>query len=1734
MESRSDNDDIDAFVDRFERSLCLINDDIDGAYEEATTSKLLSETQRTIESCGWTPRSMRLDDGDGWRTMTTDAFDRALAALLRARARTKSESTLRLWWLSVLEITSARGVKSANDSSKKSDALEELCRTLVDDVARLAASKQAPDRERWGEIMEELALTTPDVATREETLALAMRALYAIAPDVVLNCAREALKSRQSQATREAVYWLLFALSAVDPVADDACTQLLRLVVEFSPMKWAPSYRKSDFRHSLSTTLTVVTTRYLSRGRPSPGSVDVAVVNKVLAEVVKWSNENEKKHNTAGLPLRAILIGLGLTQEVISADAIPIWRLLLESRVKAGIEQKMKISSLLAAIRGVVMGISDQHITVMECAKQSLSACISAIKYGSGSEDIERPLALANCVMAIHGVNPVEGSNVLKMLLDETDESIRAASCISCAKMTQEMSADEVRSSSFLCEYVDGVLPKYLTGLSASASAATIAGALQCSKFTSPKYIAPSSVEFACSWVKSDSVAVRNAVEEYLLHVIRSNVSLRNATLQAVASAVLNMRDFAPAARLSAINVLVGVCKIWQDCLQNGANSKCECSDERAEAAALLLVCDADFSVRTGAVQALREISNLRERVDSMNGDNATSRAALYPVLQKYLNITDIPTLIREISRTTALECAAVHTTTHAQAYQRIQAMMVAEGDGKLLVVPVKPSEYRYNLWQNYMLFVCSTDGAAGGGGGLDARQVVTIGQRGSLAGLLQTVIPRLGQSNVEVDAIMRLFQLVPAQSKATILSALLPLQSGLMRYTLMRRKRREDLNMVIRFGELYQDYALHGVFASTADATKNLNAAIDFVLMVCSYLKTNAKAECSPTEIVQLRFSAAAIIGAVLTDAEKVRALPVVTHAELWDNFYAWQESPNPKALDESGDSTSRMHVQTLIDDLARDHTRKPTERDVGFASREALAALSLSEHFTRESAKKIFDWVNRLAELGDSKSLELSKRVVVEMLRSTTSVFEASLDFCYSASATVSRMYVVILAEMSDAVVDNLSCPQLISLVLYMTMHEDDAIRSAAGVLLRAVNRECGLIDGHLPLQIDNKAQLIEECERLVKTDTQQIEDVLLEVWKRQLNKAKQMKSDSNPSHLSACLVPWISALHLPHLVAAGKADEVLLGLYNVMTHSDESTWAELGELWSAIGVQARNIAPTLRFLQERTITSTDRDAISFRAAKAACGWIARTSPQQVIDQLVYTISFRALESDDSDATKPLPQDSATSKISSADVGIILLSELALDHREDFRFHLPVLAHAVVVTLIVTHEQTVREHCGELLCNLAMGQTSEIRALKKKSPAYRLGKLFVDDSSQAWTSGKIRTLINTLPHAIDLDENLPQRWANEARRWILRSPSFSLACASAETLMSLNVPLDDEAFEALLAATCMCASMSGEVEDQRNNEMSKKLTQHLLKTLGASLCDMSAHATLMYTQVFWCGAMCLRTMDVSLYSSALDLSYLFLYKTLDHSTMAFDVITSCAPLPRGSFYPDIPMVETYEELLSIVPAKMPSPEISWADFVLLVIKGLFQRETFVRAIRVLAMLVPYLPDHDRWNGLQLNVLISYALIPLALVAVEVESSAVIGDSEARATAHRLAQGLHGDEPDLAKALAKFASIKHDPRGEFLASEFAATMARRQSNAAHLPAHCLREFSLCSDSATAKKILQILSKAPKASKSFNRDFSGSWSADSASTIAAASYGVLLSARLETDNKGAVPSCLEY
>jgi len=1729
---RHANDDVDDLVASFTTRLAL--DDAEEA--QASTSKMLTETQRTIESCGWTSSSMEMDRAQRV-SMSCEAYEDALAQLLRARAATRSKSKLRLWWLSVLEILSALREKS---DATAAGVWDDVCQTLMEDVGDLAKTLgAAPDREMWAEIMDEVAIVNPAVASREKTLALAARGLYAIVPDVFIKQASVALKTRQnSQIFREELYWVLFTMSAVDPLDSGEYGRLVQLLEEFNPTMWGSSYRKSDFRHCLSTMLTVILCRCLSRKRPERGSVDVSVVRKVQADVLKWLNDNEKKHTVAGLPLLGALTGLEFTQETTPPDRVPQWRIIFEGRILNGIDQKLKISSFFRTVQGIVLGISTEQTEVVALAERSFATCVGALKRTSViSDEPERAFVLAGCALAFRRTGTLEDTKIMALLQDGQDYVMLAALCIVCADIVGSMNFDQVRSNAILTEFIDDGLQKLATTNLSLFSPGVTAAALSCSRFVEPSKISSDMIDFACTKMAHSSVVVRNDAESFLLHVMRVKSELRDGVLQALSSCILNLRDFVPAERLSAISSLVKVCQAWNTALQSESNQVLQCNVERAEAAALLLVCDADFSVRQNAMDALKEISSLRELIISKSkGDVNASGSSVYSVLKKYVDIANLSTFIREVSYGAAMECSTAYTTAHAQAYQRIQALMVAEGDGKNLVVPIKPSEYKYNLWINYMIFVCSAETTSGIVN--DTQKIVTIGHRGSLSGLLKTIMPRLGQSAGEADAIMRLFRVLPSQSKSTVLAALLPSQNILMKSTFASRSNREDFNMLIRFGQVYQDYAVNGVFALTPDSTQSLNAAVDFALMVCSHLKTMTHTQVSK-ETNQLKFSAATILSFVLDDGAKVGTLPAVTQANLWKNLHEWQESSNPLLPTYLNMTTSREYIRTMIQEFAYDYRRVPTESDVSFASREAMASLSAGDHFSKESPKQVLTWVNKLVELSNDSSVELARRVTFRLLQANRSLFESLLDLCYSSSEELSKFHMNILSELGPLALKSLPTPQLIALALHKIMSSDQDVQSSSGALLAIIQAKCGVKRQRTDrIEIKDEAQLGEECELIIKTDTQPVEEILLETWKRKLDEAAR-KDRIRTKLYSSAMIPWISALHLPHLTATGKADEVLLGLFRITTDFGEQQWETLSGLWEAIGVQPRNVVPALRFLQEivpRT-DATSRDKLTLKAAKAACSWLVRTSPQQAIDQLVYTITFRALDADESDSSKVAPKDVSSQpvKISAADVGIILLSELAIDHREDFRFHLPVLAHAVVVTLIVVNQPVVRQHCGELLCNLAVGKSGGVSLSKTKDPVYRMTRLFIEDDAQPWKLSKIRRLIDVLPRAIDLDENLPQRWASEARRWILRSPSFSLACASAKTLIFLNAPLDEEAFSSLLSATCMCAAMSGESLDEKKREMSSDLAQFLLKTLSTSLWGMDPHKVLMYTPVFWCGAMCLRTYDEALYSCAIDVLCIFLYKCpLDDSSMTFDVITSCAPLPRGSYYPEIPMVESYSELLSVIPEEMPTPEISWNQVVLLVLKGLFKSSTFTRSVRVLAMLVPNLSDHHRWNGVELSVLISYALIPLVLAAVEDGSSAAIGDVEARTIAHRIAQGLRRIDPNLSSSLSRFSSTKHDRDGASLVSAFVSTLAGRPSDQAHLPVHWLREFSLCADSSTATKILEILSKTPKTSKSINRDFSDSWSATKgAPTVADASYGVLLSARLETDSKSSVPTCLE-
>ena len=242
---------------------------------------------------------------------------------------------------------------------------------------------------------------------------------------------------------------------------------------------------------------------------------------------------------------------------------------------------------------------------------------------------------------------------------------------------------------------------------------------------------------------------------------------------------------------------------------------------------------------------------------------------------------------------------------------------------------------------------------------------------------------------------------------------------------------------------------------------------------------------------------------------------------------------------------------------------------------------------------------------------------------------------------------------------------------------------------------------------------------------------------------------------------LTPWVKHTHLPHIAAAGRAERLLRALYSVTESSDasrDSSSDSCGSLWFGMGKSPRNVVPLLRFLETKGLDDVagGRHAMDAycRTAKRACAFLARAAPQHAVDQLVYAVSLRGLEAeyppraprarrrrapgasvgsaDDADARsarsgtersqsaysldgdevydssdelqerEELQETSSPTRVSAPDLAIVLLAEVAAEHAEAFRAHLPVLLHAVTATLAGSPEPTVRAHCRQLLANL------------------------------------------------------------------------------------------------------------------------------------------------------------------------------------------------------------------------------------------------------------------------------------------------------------------------------------------------------------------------------------------------------------------------------------------------
>jgi len=146
-------------------------------------------------------------------------------------------------------------------------------------------------------------------------------------------------------------------------------------------------------------------------------------------------------------------------------------------------------------------------------------------------------------------------------------------------------------------------------------------------------------------------------------------------------------------------------------------------------------------------------------------------------------------------------------------------------------------------------------------------------------------------------------------------------------------------------------------------------------------------------------------------------------------------------------------------------------------------------------------------------------------------------------------------------------------------------------------------------------------------------------------------------------------------------------------------------------------------------------------------------------------------------------------------------LLAEVAYEHDEDFRSHLPLLFHAIMIAMD-SPEPLVYHHAQQALVNLLYSLSARHLELHKNSGALLTEHHQVTSlikylqsmrSRRLWayeditlrhtylaSSTALAALVNAVTEAIFFESDLRERWAAEALKWMLECNSRHLACRS------------------------------------------------------------------------------------------------------------------------------------------------------------------------------------------------------------------------------------------------------------------------------------------------------------------------------------------------------------------
>ena len=146
-------------------------------------------------------------------------------------------------------------------------------------------------------------------------------------------------------------------------------------------------------------------------------------------------------------------------------------------------------------------------------------------------------------------------------------------------------------------------------------------------------------------------------------------------------------------------------------------------------------------------------------------------------------------------------------------------------------------------------------------------------------------------------------------------------------------------------------------------------------------------------------------------------------------------------------------------------------------------------------------------------------------------------------------------------------------------------------------------------------------------------------------------------------------------------------------------------------------------------------------------------------------------------------------------------LLAEVAYEHDEDFRSHLPLLFHATLIAMD-SPEPLVYQHAQQALVNLLYSLSARHLELHKNSGALvsehhqvtslikylqsmRGRRLWANEDitlrhTYLASSTALAALVNAVTEAIYFESDLRERWAAEALKWMLECNSRHLTCRS------------------------------------------------------------------------------------------------------------------------------------------------------------------------------------------------------------------------------------------------------------------------------------------------------------------------------------------------------------------